>query len=101
MTAARDIRAVYLEGRRARCGGLVVHVLARPGEGARLALAVPASVGGAVVRNRIRRRVRAAFVECRPSGLDVVVKPAGAAAVLPFQELVDSLKEALTRATGR
>ncbi|MGQ0744702.1 MAG: ribonuclease P protein component [Acidimicrobiales bacterium] len=50
--------------RRARRGPLSVAWLAgRPGEAPRIAFSVSRKVGGAVVRNRIKRRLRAAMAE--------------------------------------
>ena len=61
----------------------------------RLGLAVPSSVGGAVVRNRIKRRLRAAFVAADlPPGVQVVIRPRAEAATMTFQELERSLREA-------
>jgi ribonuclease P protein component len=68
------------KGRRAACAMLAVHVrpneLGRP----RLGLAVGRKVGSAVVRNRIKRRLREGFrLSTAPEGYDllVVVRPAG------------------------
>jgi len=67
-------------GRRAACAMLAVHVrgngLGRP----RLGLAVGRKIGSAVVRNRIKRRLREGFRLAAPAeGRDllVVVRPAG------------------------
>ena len=50
----------------------------RPIEGPRLGLTVPRAIGGAVVRNRIKRRLRAAFrlrrAEIGPQW-DIVLNP--------------------------
>jgi len=55
-------------------------------------LAVPSRVGGAVVRNRIKRRLRASFVRASlPAGLDVVVRARAEAATMDFQELESTL----------
>jgi ribonuclease P protein component len=98
LSGARDIRAVYGEGRRARCDGIVAHVARRPGRTTRVALAVPSSVGGAVVRNRIRRRVRAAFALSAPAEVHVVLRPEASAFSMPFQELVSNVEGAVARA---
>lgn len=58
---------------------------------ARLGLAVPARVGGAVTRNRIKRRLRASFQAAElPPGIDVVVRANRAASTLDFQELAET-----------
>ena len=71
----------------------------------RVALAVSRAHGGAVVRNRIRRRLRGALVELQRAG-DV---PAGAylvaarreAADQGFQSLLSDLRTAIGSATDR
>lgn len=58
----------------------------------RLGLAVSARAVGAVQRNRIKRRVRAAFRGAAPAGLDVVVRARPLAATADFQELEENLR---------
>lgn len=62
--------------------------------------AVGRSVGNAVVRNRVRRRLAAALhdrlIGSSPRRILVVAQPA--AASTPFAELVDQLERALGRA---
>ena len=63
----------------------------------RVGFAVGRTVGGAVVRNRIRRRLRAAFRELQragalPSGAYLVGATA-IVATLPWSALVDALTE--------
>lgn len=55
---------------------------------------MPSSVGDAVTRNRIKRRVRAAFVAALlPRGVQVVVRPRAEAAILDFQQMEECLRE--------
>ena len=50
----------------------------------------------AVVRNRIKRRVRAAFVACDPAaGYDVVVRVDERAEKMSFTDLIGALSKAL------
>lgn len=103
LTRARDFARVHAAGRRARSDGLTVIAApaADPGAPSRLGLAVGRSAGGAVTRNRIKRRLRAAWrLTAPPAGLDVVVRPAGGVATMPFQDLENHLKRALTRVSG-
>ncbi|MFL6205240.1 MAG: ribonuclease P protein component [Acidimicrobiales bacterium] len=99
VTDRRTFRALREEGRRARRGPLTVTWLP-PAPGAedtppRAAFAVGRAAGGAVLRNRIRRRLRAALRELRASGR----LPAGTYLVggradlarLPWPELVSQL----------
>ncbi len=58
----------------------------------RLGLAVPARVGGAVGRNRIKRRLRAAFRAAGPTGVDVLVRAEATAQTAPFQELEEMFR---------
>jgi ribonuclease P protein component len=82
------------EGRVERPRWATIHVIAasEPGASSRLGLAVSARAAGAVERNRIKRRVRAAFAEAAPAGLDVVVRARSRAATADFQELEDTLR---------
>lgn len=75
-------------------------------DGLRLAFAVGRKVGGAVVRNRIRRRLRAAVHELGRTGAGlptgaclVIVRPAAAAAT--YDDLRVALRQAMTRAAER
>lgn len=103
-----DITAAVRGGRRARAGGLVVHCLRRaPGQdavaaGPRVAFVAPRTVGGAVVRNRTRRRVQAhlqALVAAGtlPDDLDLVVRLLPSAGEETYEELGRQLHQALSR----
>lgn len=63
-----------------------------------IGLTVTRKLGGAVVRNRIRRRLRAAVREAagalRAGGLDLVIVARQAAQTCPFDQLVRQLREA-------
>lgn len=86
---------------------LVVHlgaVGARTGLSPRVGLVVSKAVGGAVVRNRVKRRLRAvcaAVLSQVPEGVDVVVRANPASAEATFRELAEAfgslLRTALTR----
>lgn len=76
LTATTEFRAVYDSGLRTASGPLIV--FARPNGLAhsRIGLSIPRRVGGAVIRNRVRRRLRETFrlrqLEL-PAGYDLVV----------------------------
>ncbi|MEJ7844385.1 MAG: ribonuclease P protein component [Acidimicrobiales bacterium] len=96
--------ALRRQGRRARRG--LVTVVRAPGDAASpaadrpcLAFAVSAGAGGAVVRNRIRRRLRALFAALDPDPGWYLVSAGSAAAVAPPDELRTDLAAAL-RAVG-
>jgi ribonuclease P protein component len=65
-----------------------------------LGLTLPRAVGGAVVRNRIKRRLREAF-RLHRAGLgpqwDIVLNPRRAAERAPFPELVRALRKVIDR----
>jgi len=63
LSRSRDFDAVYRRGRSVSTRFLVLYWFSREqdGEGPRLGLAVPKAVGTAVVRNRIKRRLREIF----------------------------------------
>ena len=60
-----DFHALRHDGRWVRRGplGVAFRPSADPGDVVRVAYAIPRPVGPAVVRNRIRRRLRSSFVE--------------------------------------
>lgn len=67
----------------------------------RIGLTVTRKVGGAVVRNRVRRRLRAAVERVMPvharEGYDFVVIGRAATLKRPFQALLRDLETALER----
>jgi ribonuclease P protein component len=66
LSRSRDFDAVYRHGRSTATRYLVLYSFPRDesdGEGPRLGLAVSRQLGGAVERNRLKRRLRAAFDE--------------------------------------
>ncbi len=71
------------------------------GDSARLGLTVTKKLGGAVVRNRIRRRLRAAAREVFPEnaapGTDYVLVARTAAYDRKYADLLDDMKRALLR----
>jgi ribonuclease P protein component len=86
-----DFQAVYQQGRKHFSGNVIAFYResGRPG-GARVGFTVGKVLGGAVERNRIRRRMRAAVRRhlaelARP--LDVVLHPRKSVLTLKFSEL--------------
>lgn len=79
LSRSRDFDAVFRKGRSVSTRFLVLYSFPRTDESGgepRLGLAVSRKVGGAVERNRIKRRLRVAFDEIReglPAGHDFVL----------------------------
>ncbi len=70
------------------------------GIGVRLGLTVPRALGGAVVRNRIKRRFRAAFRLHRAEwkfDFDVVINPRKASILAPFADLERALAKVMEK----
>jgi len=79
----------------------MVHVLPDPHRGFRLAVPVGKRIGSAVIRNRVRRRIREAFLaierKLRPGG-DIIIVARSAARTASFEALVDDLRKAFSDA---
>jgi len=103
-----DFQAVYKQGKRHFSGNVTVFYRDRNDQaGPRVGFTVGKVLGGAVERNRIRRRLRAAVQRhvtqlARP--LDVVLHPRKAVLTLEFAKLeseVEQLFAALQRGKGK
>jgi ribonuclease P protein component len=97
-----DFRAAMRGGRRVRTAHLTVH-LAGTGE-TRFGFVIPKTVGIAVVRNRVRRRLRTINREVlatRPQDGDVVVRVLPGAADVDWAQLRTEFLEALERGDRR
>ena len=79
LSRSRDFDAVYRQGRSVSTRSLTLHWFAREDDGggtARVGLAIPRAVGSAVVRNRLKRQLRAVWAEVAdeaPRGCDYVL----------------------------
>lgn len=109
LSRSRDFDAVYRHGRSVSTRFLVLYAFAREEDGgdARLGLAVPRSVGGAVVRNKIKRQLKEiwrARLERIPAGRDyvLVVRPGlpDAAEARGHEWLVERVDEVLGKAAA-
>jgi ribonuclease P protein component len=108
LTRSRDFEAVYRQGRSTSTRLLVLYWFPRDDDGeARLGLAVPKGVGTAVVRNRVKRRLRELWrerLERVPPGQDyvLVARPglAEAAETRGFEWLGERLDEVLGKAAA-
>jgi ribonuclease P protein component len=73
-------------------------------EKSRVGISVGRRSGGAVVRNRLRRRVREIFRRGRkslPAGLQIVVNIKPTAATAEFSALAEDYRSAMTRGLSR
>ena len=100
---AEDFRAVMRGGKRVNAQGSQVYLRKRePDEPARFGFVIPRAVGGAVVRNRLRRRLRAIGFDLVASGFagtDVVVRAQVASADLDWAALNVELRTAIEKGT--
>jgi len=97
-----DFRKVYDHGKRVSGPLFAAFFLARQGDSAgcraRLGLTLPRAIGGSVVRNRIKRRMREAFrlhrAELNPQW-DIVINPRRTAFSAPFTDLESALRKVI------
>lgn len=98
-----DFEAVYRDGRRRSSQPFVVFCRPNGRPFSRFGLSVRKAEGGAVVRNRIRRRVREILrlhrLEIAP-GWDIVIHPRSSAATAKFSSLAADLLDLLPRVAG-
>lgn len=89
-----DFDHVYKQGRRHFSAHMTLFYLARPEGIARIGFTVGRALGGAVERNRIKRRLREA-VRLRRSllrnAVDVVINPKKSALTLEFAVLLEEI----------
>lgn len=100
LTAPEDFRQAYREGTRIANDRIIVHARTRAAGPARIGIAVRRQLGGAVRRNRMKRRLREASARAYralPGGVDVVIVPRISAAEASFEELVAALTELFDR----
>ncbi len=105
MRSSEDFALTIRRGARAGRPTLVVHCrLTGDRADARVGFVVSRAVGGAVVRNKVRRRLRGVVVEQRgslPHGADLVVRVLPPAAAASYDVLADEFRSALSTASRR
>ena len=92
-----DFERVYKLGKRHFAACLTVFYLRRAeGEGPRVGFTVGRVLGGAVVRNRMKRRLREAvrLYGPIPAAVDVVINPKKSLLATPFADLRNEIRRA-------
>lgn len=101
LTRGADYKAVVRRGRRCAGANTVTYVTASGEDrAARFGFIVSKQVGGAVVRNTVRRRLKAVCAEALPAvrpGADIVIRALPRAAAAPFAVLRAEVAHCLTR----
>jgi len=96
----RQYLDVYGRGRKIHCRHFVVYVLENGLDHHRLGITVSRKVGKAVVRNKVKRRLREVFRASKPNWnvhFDIVLNVKRSAAEAVFQSLWTDFREALRR----
>ena len=95
-----EFDAVYGAGKRLSSSHFTVFVRSNELAVSRFGFSIKKALGGAVVRNRIRRRVRE-MVRCHrqeiPAGWDIVIHPKSSVAKAPFVALTEDLLRVLKK----
>lgn len=105
MRSSADFAYTIRRGARAGRATLVVHGrVSDRSDGVRIGFVVSKAVGGAVVRNKVRRRLRGLVMEqldTVPPGTDVVVRALPAAAGSDYAAVGSDLRSALSQVLRR
>ncbi len=101
LTRRPEFLRVAAHGKRYAAPGLVLQAMGGPGDGIRLGLTASRKVGGAVDRNRARRRLRALAQQVLPRhgapGHDYVIVARRETVKRPWPRLMQDLETALRR----
>jgi ribonuclease P protein component len=107
LVRAEDYRATVRRGRRSASPAVIAYVVAREqASGIRFGFIVSKAVGNAVVRNRVRRRLKAICFDARSSllgphpGLDVVLRAQPPAAAASWTELSVEVPRLIAKAVS-
>ena len=101
LTRRSDFGRVYAKGRSYAGDLVVVYVLPTREQSVRVGFTVSSKVGGAVVRNRTRRRLREAVRKLLPqvmSGYDLVIVARARAAEASLGQIAAAVEAVLRRA---
>ncbi|AZC12769.1 ribonuclease P protein component [Microbacterium sp. ABRD28] len=101
LTRGSDYKAVVRRGRRCAGAHTVTYAMrAADSTAPRFGFIVSRQVGGAVVRNTVRRRLKAVCAEALPDvgeGRDIVIRALPSAANATFADLRDEVTRCLSR----
>lgn len=100
LTRGSDYKQVVRRGTRSAAPHTVTHVLTASGDGVRFGFIVGRNVGGAVVRNTVRRRLKAVCHELMsavPAGRDVVIRALPSSPSADFAQLRGEVERGLRR----
>lgn len=89
-----EFERAFQQGEKLVCGAFVCYVVRQTGQGRKLGCVVSRRVGGAVVRNRLKRYIREAYRLHRPNLADdvhLVVVARQAAARMRYGECAEAL----------
>lgn len=99
----REFKRVYEGGRYFAHPLLVLYVLPRTEQSSRLGFSVGKKVGNAVIRNRVRRKLREIarlHAKLPPNGVDLVILGRAKAAEADFSQLLEAFLNVVGRANG-
>ena len=100
----RDFKRVYARGQTVALPSLVLYWRKSGGPGARIGFSVSKKLGGAVERNRLKRRCRAIARELLPHcprGCDLIFVARPAAATANYRRLKRDMEQALILAAQK
>jgi ribonuclease P protein component len=101
LRAARDFKRVYKSGRSIVRPALVLYVYLNRGREKRIGFSISKKIGGAVERNRIKRKLREAsrsIIDQLKPGFDAVIVCRSRSKAASFEELRQILVELFTKA---
>ena len=95
-----EFSRIYKKGQNAVGSDLVTYVFRNGRKNNRIAIVAAKKVGGAVVRNRARRVIRAAFYEIKPGlsqGFDIIFVARGKTARVKMQPVLTTMRTQLKK----